>query len=153
MTSLVIKTALGQIVLSLHRDRAPATVAHVAALAASGAFDSAATIYRSDFVIQCGLHGSGRASPLPPLSKNESPGGLSNTRGAMAVAHWDVPDCGNSEFFISLKANAHLDSVYGGYCVFASVAPGDAASFATVDAIAAAVLRGDKPQITSFAVL
>ena len=36
--------------------------------------------------------------------------------------------------------------------VFATVAPGDAASFAVVDAIAAAVLRGEKPVVTSMAV-
>ena len=53
------------------------------------------------------------------------------------MAHWDVPDCGNTEFFINLQANSHLDSAYGGYCVFAEVA--DDASFATVDKIASAV--------------
>ena len=150
---LVLTTALGAIRLVLHRDAAPATVAHVTALAASRVFDGAATFYRSDFVIQCGLHGSGKSSPLPNLAKNEARScGRSNTRGAMAVAHWDVPDNGNSEFFISLKSNGHLDTAYGGYCVFATVAPGDAASFAVVDAIAAAVLRGEKPVVTSMAV-
>lgn len=47
------------------------------------------------------------------------------------------PDCGNSEFFINLQANTHLDKAYGGYCVFA-VAEG-AESEATMDRIAAAV--------------
>ena len=47
-----------------------------------------------------------------------------------------MPDCGNSEFFINLGTNAHLDEAYGGYCVFAQVE--DDASFAIVDAIAAA---------------
>ena len=60
---------------------------------------------------------------------------MSNTRGTAAIAHWDVPDCGNSEFFINLGTNAHLDEAYGGYCVFAQVE--DDASFAIVDAIAA----------------
>ena len=36
---------------------------------------------------------------------------VSNTRGTAAIAHWDVPDCGNSEFFINLKSNGHLDGV------------------------------------------
>jgi cyclophilin family peptidyl-prolyl cis-trans isomerase len=47
-----------------------------------------------------------------------------------------VPDCGNSEFFINLQTNAHLDSAYGGYCVFAEVAAGDSASDATMNRIA-----------------
>ena len=37
-------------------------------------------------------------------------------------------------------SNAHLDTAYGGYCVFAQVE--DAASFAVVDAIAAAIKAG-----------
>ena len=51
----------------------------------------------------------------PPLA--------SNVRGTCSVAHWDVPDCGNTEFFINLKPNPHLDEAYGGYCVFAAVRP------------------------------
>ena len=46
---------------------------------------------------------------------------IPNTRGGVAIAHWDVPDNGNSEFFINLKTNSHLDQAYGGYCVFAEV--------------------------------
>jgi cyclophilin family peptidyl-prolyl cis-trans isomerase len=101
---------------------------------------SNSTFYRSDFVIQFGLHGTGR-SVEPALDVNESknPGALSNTKGAMAVAHWDVPDCGSSEYFISLKENSHLDSAYGGYCVFAIVEENDKASWATVDKIAEAI--------------
>lgn len=71
---------------------------------------------------------------------------VSNTRGTAAIAHWDVPDCGNSEFFINLGTNAHLDEAYGGYCVFAQVE--DDASFAIVDAIAAAVKSKSKVAIT-----
>lgn len=71
---------------------------------------------------------------------------LSNRRGTAAIAHWDVPDCGNTEFFINLGENAHLDDAYGGYCVFA-VVDGDA-SFAIVDAVAAAVKSGKNTPIT-----
>jgi len=154
MTTLLLHTALGQIRLALRPDVAPATVAHIVKLAQGGLYDGA-TFYRSDFVIQCGLHGSSKRNPHADLTVNESkrPGALSNLRGACAVAHWDVPDCGNSEFFVVLKDSPHLDSAYGGYCVFATVAPGDAASWATVDAIAAAVPRGQKPLITSAEVL
>ncbi len=150
MSKLVLTTPLGAITLALRADVAPATVKHVAALVSSGVLSGGAAFYRSDFVIQMGLHGSGRASPLPDLAVNEATraGALSNKRGAMAVAHWDVPDAGNSEFFISLKDNAHLDAAYGGYCVFATVAPADAASWATIDAIAKAIPAGAKPLVT-----
>ena len=63
---------------------------------------------------------------------------------AAAMAHWDVPDNGNSEWFISLQANPHLDEAYGGYCVFAQVESADAASWKTVDAIATAIAKGGK---------
>merc|ERR1712070_775341 len=88
--------------------------------------------------IQCGLHGSG-VNPPGNLSKNETKDNtfISNTRGTCSIAHWDVPDNGNTEFFINLQENKHLDTAYGGYCVFAEVA--DDASFETVDAIAEAV--------------
>lgn len=149
MSKLVLTTPLGAITLVLRADAAPATVKHVSALVTSGVLSSA-SFYRSDFVIQFGLHGSQQKSPLPDLAVNEATraGALSNGKGAAAVAHWDVPDCGNSEYFISLKDNPHLDTAYGGYTVFAMVAPGDAASWATIDAIAKAVPKGDKPRVT-----
>ena len=149
--ALILRTPLGALRLRLHTDAAPATVAHMVALARSGSLAAGGSFYRSDFVIQCGLHGSGVAAPGAPLSVNESgrPGARSNSRGAAAVAHWDVPDCGNTEFFVSLKDNPHLDRAYGGYCVFGSIAAEDAESWATADAIAAAVLRKEKPRITA----
>ena len=60
-----------------------------------------------------------------------------------------MPDNGNSEFFINLQTNSHLDEVYGGYCVFAQVSESDTASFAVVDKIAAAVKAQGKVQINS----
>ena len=63
-------------------------------------------------------------------------------RGTAAFGHWDVPDAGCSDWFINLKDNPHLDDAYGGYCVFAMVDAGDASSFDTMAAIAAAVADG-----------
>jgi cyclophilin family peptidyl-prolyl cis-trans isomerase len=146
MSSLVLTTALGKIRLQLLPEVAPLTVAHITELARRGIYDGA-SFYRSDFVIQCGLHVTSIRNPLPALSVNES-GPVSNERGTAAVAHWDVPDCGNSEWFINLQDSPHLDKAYGGYCVFARVAADDAASWATVSAIAKAVPGGSKPAIT-----
>jgi peptidyl-prolyl cis-trans isomerase B (cyclophilin B) len=136
MSTIVLETSEGDILMHLLGDKAPATVKHVTAAVASGIFDGC-TFYRSDFVVQFGLHGTGK-SVTPALKVNEStlPGAKSNKKGAVAVAHWDVPDNGSSEFFISLGDNEHLDSAYGGYCVFAEVRLDDERSWATIDAIA-----------------
>jgi cyclophilin family peptidyl-prolyl cis-trans isomerase len=140
MSEVVLQTKLGSIVLKLRPDVAPVSVAHFVALVKSGAM-SAASFYRSDFVIQFGLHGSKVASPLPDLKVNETK--LSNLRGSVAIAHWDVPDCGNSEFFISLRANPHLDNAFGGFAVFAQVNDADVDSLATMDKIGAAIAKKD----------
>lgn len=50
-----ITTELGVITLVLRPEAAPTTVAHIAKLASHKLFDST-SFYRSDFVIQCGLH-------------------------------------------------------------------------------------------------
>ena len=146
----------GTITLKLRADAAPKTAAHIAKLVSDGLYNGCC-FYRSDFVIQCGLQtaaGQKVNNPHPDLPVNETAQAprVSNTRGTCAVAHWDVPDCGNSEWFINLKANAHLDEAYGGYCVFAEVA--DDASFATVDKIAAAIAQGgQKPNIDSISLV
>mmetsp|Transcript_62776 Transcript_62776/g.141769 ORF Transcript_62776/g.141769 Transcript_62776/m.141769 type:complete len:154 (+) Transcript_62776:39-500(+) len=134
---LRMRTACGDINLRLRYDSAPITCDYIVKAVNDGLYDGK-TFYRSDFVIQCGLHGS-NTSPPGNLSKNETRDNtfMSNTRGTCSIAHWDVPDNGNTEFFINLQANTHLDEAYGGYCVFAEVA--DEASFKTVDIIAETV--------------
>jgi cyclophilin family peptidyl-prolyl cis-trans isomerase len=146
MTTLRIKTELGTIDLKLCPDAAPVTVQHIQEAVKLGLYDGC-SFYRSDFVIQCGVHGTNRKHPSGDLTINETSRQprISNTRGTVAVAHFDVPDCGSTEFFINLQANTHLDNVYGGYCVFAQVESPQ--SFAIVDAIAAAILQGQKPKI------
>merc|ERR1711934_1221172 len=111
---------------------------YIKALVSDGLYNDC-SFYRSDFVIQCGTHGLNRPNKRGELKVNETKTDprVSNPRGTAAIAHWDVPDCGNSEFFINLQTNSHLDEAYGGYCVFAQVE--DDASFAVVDKIAAAI--------------
>ena len=148
MSHIVIKSALGEIKLKLRADAAPTTAAYISKLCKDKVYDGT-TFYRSDFVIQCGLHGTTKKNPHGDLKENETSKEpkISNTRGTAAIAHWDVPDCGNSEFFINLGTNAHLDSAYGGYCVFAQVE--DDASFKVVDAIAEAIKKVGKVDISS----
>ena len=141
MSLLVIDTVLGTINLQFLPESAPRTVSHISKIVNSKLYENT-NFYRSDFVIQFGLHSSGRSNPHGNLSVNETActGTVtSNTRGTASVAHFDVPDCGGSELFINLGDNAHLDSAYGGYCVFARVDPHDEASFRVIDAIAAEV--------------
>jgi cyclophilin family peptidyl-prolyl cis-trans isomerase len=104
-------------------------------------------------VIQCGLHGSGKTNEFGNLIANETFTGavVSNTRGTASIAHWDVPDNGNTEFFINLGPNKHLDSAYGGYCVFAEVPADDAESWAVVDAIADAIAKKGKAAVANSA--
>ncbi len=143
--SLTLTTELGAITLRFLPDAAPTTCEFVKKYVGAKLYDGA-TFYRSDFVIQCGTHGLNRTNPIGDLPVNETNSGTrrSNTRGTASIAHWDVPDCGNTEFFINLQTNAHLDSAYGGYCVFAEVEQSDSTSFQAVDAIAAAIKGGKK---------
>ena len=148
--SLTIETPLGNIVLVLRRDAAPVTADYIGKLCQHKLYDNT-SFYRSDFVIQCGTHGLNRANPLGDLPVNETAqhAKVSNTRGTAAIAHFDVPDNGNSEFFINLQPNTHLDDVYGGYCVFAQIADADSASYATVEKIKDAVKAQGKVAITT----
>jgi len=98
------------------------------------------------------LDGKKRKNPHGVLPINESK--LPNTRGSVAIAHWDcVQQCnkgcklhpadnGGSEFFINLRENSHLNTTWGGYCVFAEVV--DQPSFDVVDAIAQAKKNSQK---------
>mmetsp|Transcript_110150 Transcript_110150/g.206487 ORF Transcript_110150/g.206487 Transcript_110150/m.206487 type:complete len:152 (-) Transcript_110150:86-541(-) len=147
MEKLTIQTACGDITMKLRRDAAPGTCDYICKAVADKLYDNT-SFYRSDFVIQCGLHGTDK-KPNGNIERNETNDGvkISNKRGTAAIAHWDVPDNGNTEFFINLQTNDHLDTVYGGYCVFAEVA--DDASFTTVDKIADAVKKCGKVAIIS----
>ena len=152
--NLNLETSLGTIKLCLKPNSAPRTVEHITKLVGDGLYNDCC-FYRSDFVIQCGLQrpdGSRVNNPHPPLEINETAinDRISNKRGTVSVAHWDVPDCGNSEFFINIKDNAHLDSAYGGYCVFAEVANDE--SYRVVETIAAAILKGTKPLIKKISI-
>ena len=151
MSRLVITTAAGAVELKLRPDAAPQTVEYITKAVRDGVYGKA-NFYRSDFVIQCGLHGTGKSNPAGDLRVNETSTGpvVSNTRGTASIAHFDVPDCGNTEFFINLGSNTHLDAAYGGYCVFAQVE--DDASFQVVDALAAQIKRDAQVPITGMAI-
>ena len=70
--SLTIETELGVIKMKFRADAAPTTAAYISKQAQSGIFDGC-TFYRSDFVIQCGLHGTTKSAP-ENLKVNETSG-------------------------------------------------------------------------------
>ena len=74
------------------------TAEYIAKCVSAGLYNGT-SFYRSDFVIQCGLYGSGKSNPYGDLPKNETFTGarVNNTRGTAAIAHFDVPDNGNTE--------------------------------------------------------
>ena len=72
--SLTIHTELGVIRMKLRPDAAPTTAAYISKLAQDGVYDMCGcSFYRSDFVIQCGLHGTGKSAP-ENLKINETGG-------------------------------------------------------------------------------
>ncbi len=144
-------TSLGTIVIALDRAQAPATVANFIRYAKAGHFNGT-LFYRvaPGFVIQAGsydVHGKYRALRKPiPL---ESGNGLSNVRGAVAMARDPAkPASATAEFFIDLAdANARaLDPKPGdapnttGFAVFGHVVQG----MDVADKIAAAPAGGGK---------
>ncbi|MBX3358213.1 MAG: peptidylprolyl isomerase [Phycisphaeraceae bacterium] len=145
----VLETSKGEITVTLDRGRAPITVANFLSYAGRGDYDGT-VIHRvvPGFVIQGGgwtpdLQERAKATaatgrPDAPI-KNEWPNGLTNTRGALAMARDEQPDTATREFYINLADNGRLDTARAttgnaGYAVFGRVIDG----MDVVDAIAAA---------------
>ncbi|MBU6298120.1 MAG: peptidylprolyl isomerase [Alphaproteobacteria bacterium] len=146
-----LATSMGTIVIALDRDRAPATVANFIRYAKDGHFNGT-LFYRvvPGFVLQAGsydVHGKYRKLRKPiPL---ESGNGLSNVRGAVAMARDPAkPASATAEFFIDLADNGPrgLDPKPGdapnttGYAVFGHVVEG----MDVADKIAAVPVGGGK---------
>jgi len=86
------------------------TAEYISKCVAAGLYNGTG-FYRSDFVIQCGLHGTGKANPFGDLPVNETFTGtkVSNTRGTAAIAHFDVPDS-TYPVLITLSARFRIPS-------------------------------------------
>jgi peptidyl-prolyl cis-trans isomerase A (cyclophilin A) len=139
----VIETNLGTITLELAKDKAPKTVANFTAYAKSGFYRG--TIFHR--VISGVIQGGGftadmQKKPTQPPIPNEGGNGLSNVRGAVAMARLSDPNSATSQFFIDLKDNTPYDALK--YAVFAKVTSG----MEVVDKIAA-VPTGTKGSYTN----
>ena len=136
-----IETSMGDIVVELYPDQAPATVANFLQYAKSGHYDRT-LIHRivKDYLIQGGGFSrlyTERATrdPIPYEGDN----GLKNERGTIAMARRDDPGSAQAQWFINLRDNDALDHsvtdlgpIYG-YAVFGRVVEG----MEVVDAIGA----------------
>jgi peptidyl-prolyl cis-trans isomerase B (cyclophilin B) len=122
---VVVETSLGTIKLELDDVKAPLTVANFLSYVDEKFYDN--TIFHrviSNFMIQGGGFAPGlRQKTTRAPIKNESPNGLSNARGTIAMARLPDPDSTTAQFFINVVDNARsLDQPR--YCVFGKVIDG-----------------------------
>ena len=123
-----LETSMGDIVLALFPDRAPATVDNFLRLVDDDFYDGL-IFHRvvAGFVIQAGGYDVGMNYREPPGTVvNEAGNGLVNARGTVAMARLDDPDSADAQFFINVKDNDHLNAGPGkpGYTVFGRVVEG-----------------------------
>jgi peptidyl-prolyl cis-trans isomerase A (cyclophilin A) len=121
-----LATSAGDIVLQLDAEKAPATVANFVAYVTAGHY-SGTVFHRviDGFMIQGGgMDAKLREKPSKPAIKLEAGKGLSNVRGAIAMARTSDPDSATAQFFINVADNPRLDTAGGGYAVFGRVVEG-----------------------------
>lgn len=125
---VVIKTNHGDIEVELFESLSPKTVANFLELVDSG-FYTDLVFHRviANFMIQGGGYNKEmRYIPGPKTVENESLNGVRNTKGTLAMARLSDPDSADTQFFINVKDNTHLDAAGGnpGYTVFGKVSSG-----------------------------
>ncbi len=123
-----VKTNLGAFQLELYPEQAPVTVNNFLSLVDEKFYDGL-TFHRvaPNFVIQAGGYDAQLNYRMPPRTvPNESFNGLQNRKGFAAMARLGDPDSADSQFFINVKDNGHLDPRPGmpGYTVFGRVIAG-----------------------------
>lgn len=121
-------TNQGTIVMQLHPDYAPQTVALFLKHVDAGFYDN--IIFHRvipNFMAQTGGFNEGfiRKEPLGTVV-NESIGGLPNINGSVAMARTNDPDSASSQFYINVANNGNLNArdQQPGYTVFATVIEG-----------------------------
>ena len=121
-------TQFGTIEIELLPDLAPRTVDNFLALVDDQFYDGL-VFHRviANFMIQGGGYTPDLAyKPAPNKVPNESFNGVRNSRGSVAMARLSDPDSADSQFFINVRDNPHLDAdgTKAGYTVFGRVAAG-----------------------------
>jgi peptidyl-prolyl cis-trans isomerase B (cyclophilin B) len=118
-------TSLGSVTIELDADKAPISVANFLSYVDEKYYDS--TIFHrviKDFMVQGGGFEPGmkQKNTKKPI-RNESPNGLSNVRGSIAMARTNDLDSATAQFYINTVDNSGgLDKAR--YCVFGAVVSG-----------------------------
>lgn len=128
---VTIKTSLGDIIVELDAEKAPASVENFLSYVKDGHYDG--TIFHrviSNFMIQGGGFEPGmqQKETKPPV-KNEANNGLTNDRYTVAMARTNDPHSATAQFFINVQDNDFLNfssetSRGWGYAVFGRVVDG-----------------------------
>jgi cyclophilin family peptidyl-prolyl cis-trans isomerase len=142
-----LHTSMGDIVVELYPDKAPATVQNFLSYVHEGHYNGT-IFYRviDDLLIQAGGYTVDlQRKPTHPPIANEANNGLSNQRGTIAAARKLVnPASATDEFFINTVDNPRMDYISDanasswGYAVFGKVVVG----MDVVDRIRAAKTHG-----------
>ena len=127
--TVVLETTMGRIVMELDMRAAPATVTNFVRHVSQGFYNG--IIFdrvRPEFMIQAGILSADYSRRLSPAAMlmNEGDNGLSNVRGAVAMARAQDPHTAKTQFFINVDDNPQLDTSEEtwGYCVFGHVIEG-----------------------------
>ena len=123
-----LETTLGNIDIELMPDKAPRTVENFLGLVDNGFYDGL-VFHRvvAGFVIQAGGYDDRLVYRSPPATVvNESANRVKNEQYTVAMARLSDPDSADTQFFINVKDNEHLDWQPGrpGYTVFGRVVAG-----------------------------
>jgi peptidyl-prolyl cis-trans isomerase B (cyclophilin B) len=126
-----LQTSMGDIVLELNQEKAPATVANFVQYVKDGHYEG--TIFHrviNGFMIQGGgMDAQMNQKPNRAPIKNEADNGLTNDAYTIAMARTAVPDSATSQFFINVADNKNLNHTGKnpagwGYAVFGKVVQG-----------------------------
>ncbi len=135
---VVLETSEGKITIELEPEKAPITVANFLKYVDEGYYDN---LIFHRVIPRFMIQGGGFSDKMEEKSKGQHPPiklevgkGLSNERGAVAMARTSNPNSATSQFFINHADNAQLDNLGGGYAVFGKVIDG----MDVVDAVAKA---------------
>lgn len=125
---VTVTSNLGAFAIELYPDKAPETTRNFLARVDEAFYDGL-TFHRviANFMIQAGGYDAALTYKEPPGTVvNESDNGLKNRKGAVAMARLNDPDSADTQFFINVKDNTHLDPRRGapGYTVFGQVVDG-----------------------------
>lgn len=123
-----LTTTLGDIDIELYPQQAPKSVENFLELVDTG-FYNGLVFHRvvAGFVIQAGGYDDKLTYRPPPRTvPNESDNGLANRKYSVAMARLADPDSADTQFFINVKHNTHLDGsrLKAGYTVFGQVVGG-----------------------------